>query len=122
MYIYAYPYIHEFGVNPLWSAMKSDRFYKCLANETRLRCMMLLMARGELCVCDIAESLGTSQPMISRHLAQLRACDLVSDHRQGQWVYYRLHPGLLPWQLDVLALTREALETESSTDTEDEND
>ncbi len=89
--------------------MKGDQFYKCLANETRLRCVMLLLARGELCVCDIADSLGASQPMISRHLAQLRACNLVSDHREGQWVYYKLHSTLEPWQRSVLAATRKGL-------------
>lgn len=102
--------------------MKSERFYKCLANETRLHCMLLLQARGELCVCDIAESLGTSQPMISRHLAQLRACELVSDHRVGQWVYYRLHPGLQSWQREVLAVTREGLETKPSAHTDGTHD
>jgi ArsR family transcriptional regulator len=93
--------------------MKGDQFYKCLANETRLRCLMLLLDREALCVCDITDSLGVSQPMISRHLAQLRACNLVSDHREGQWVYYRLHDGLQPWQRQVLAATREGLGTEA---------
>lgn len=93
--------------------MKADQFYKCLANETRLRCMMLLLAREELCVCDIGDALDVSQPMISRHLAQLRACDLVSDHRQGQWVYYRLHGGLGSWYREVLATTRAGLGTEA---------
>ena len=93
--------------------MTAEKFYKCLANETRLRCMMLLLAREELCVCDLADSLGASQPMTSRHLAQLRACNLVSDHREGQWVYYRLHPGLESWQRDVLATTQEGLGAEA---------
>ncbi len=93
--------------------MKGDKFYKCLGNETRLRCLMLLLAREELCVCDLADSLGVSQPMISRHLSQLRACDLVSDHREGQWVYYRLHTSLAAWQCNVLAATREGLEAET---------
>tara|TARA_R110002072_G_scaffold178001_9_gene334041 strand:+ start:677 stop:1030 length:354 start_codon:yes stop_codon:yes gene_type:complete len=96
--------------------MTSDRFYKCLANETRLRCLMLLLDRDELCVCDIAESLGVSQPMVSRHLAQLRACNIVSDQREGQWVYYRLHAGLDAWQRSVLSATREGLATEAPYD------
>ncbi len=93
--------------------MKGDRFFKCLGNETRLRCLMLLVVRDELCVCDIAESLGASQPMISRHIAQLRACELVIDRREGQWVYYRLHPGLAAWQREVLASAREEFGTEA---------
>ncbi|MEX1032886.1 MAG: metalloregulator ArsR/SmtB family transcription factor [Cellvibrionaceae bacterium] len=93
--------------------MKGEQFFKCLGNETRLRCVMLLLARDELCVCDIADSLGVSQPMISRHLAQLRACNLVSDHREGQWVYYRLHVDLAPWQRGVLATAQEGLGAET---------
>ncbi|MDO8861319.1 metalloregulator ArsR/SmtB family transcription factor [Haliea sp. E1-2-M8] len=89
--------------------MRGENFFKCLGNETRLRCLLLLWAREEICVCDLADSLEVSQPMISRHLAQLRACNLVSDHREGQWVYYRLHAGLEPWQRKVLAATREGL-------------
>ena len=54
-------------------------------------------------MCDLAEALESSQPKISRHLAQLRACDLVSDHRDGQWVYYRLHPGLPDWVRQMLS-------------------
>ncbi|MFO7550206.1 MAG: metalloregulator ArsR/SmtB family transcription factor [Haliea sp.] len=93
--------------------MKGENFYKCLGNETRLRCLLLLLTREDICVCDLADSLEVSQPMISRHLAQLRACNLVSDHREGQWVYYRLHAGLEPWQHDVLAATAGGLGAEA---------
>lgn len=89
--------------------MNGENFYKCLGNETRLRCLLLLLVREQVCVCDLADSLEVSQPMISRHLAQLRACNLVSDHREGLWVYYRLHAGLQPWQRNVLAATLEGL-------------
>lgn len=92
--------------------MSSSKFFKCLGDETRLRCLMLLQARDALCVCDIAEALQSSQPKISRHLAQLRACDLVSDHREGQWVFYKLHPDLANWQREVLKSSRAALAAE----------
>lgn len=91
--------------------MSSAKFFKCLGDETRLRCVMLLQARDALCVCDIAEALQSSQPKISRHLAQLRACALVSDHREGQWVFYRLHPDLQNWQHAVLENSLSALAT-----------
>lgn len=90
----------------------AHKFYKCLSDETRLRCLVLLGTRDALCVCDLAEALHLSQPKVSRHLAQLRACDLVSDHREGQWVFYRIHPDLADWQGVVLASTREALVSE----------
>ena len=89
--------------------MDADKFYKCLGNDIRLRCLMLLASRKAICVCDIADALGISQPMTSRHLAQLRGCNLVSDHREGQWVYYRLHPELETWQSEVMAVTLSGL-------------
>jgi ArsR family transcriptional regulator len=113
MNIYGYSNIKICTGNAAEVIMKSENFYKCLANATRLRCMMLLLTREELCVCDIVDSLDTSQPMISRHLAQLRACDLVSDHRKGQWMYYRLHAGLESWQHKVLTTTREGLQAQT---------
>lgn len=46
------------------------------------------MAKGEVSVGYLAETLGESQPKISRHLAYLRNAGLVSTRREGKWVYY----------------------------------
>ncbi|WP_193164180.1 metalloregulator ArsR/SmtB family transcription factor [Microbulbifer hainanensis] len=83
-------------------------FYKCLADETRLRCLLLIAREGELCVCELMEALQDSQPKISRHLAQLRKCGLLQDRRQGQWVFYRIEPALPEWARSVLQQTLEA--------------
>lgn len=72
-------------------------FYKCLADETRLRSIMLILREEELCVCELTASLAESQPKISRHLAQLRQCGLLVDRREGKWVFYRLNPALPEW-------------------------
>lgn len=82
--------------------------FKCLADETRVRLMLLIAREGELCVCELTCALDESQPKISRHLAQLRTCGLLEDRRQGQWVYYRLHPNLPDWIVEVLQTTLEA--------------
>ena len=79
--------------------------FKCLADETRTRLMLLIAAEGELCVCELTAALELSQPKISRHLAQLRTGGLLADRRQGQWVYYRLHPNLPDWVVKVLDTT-----------------
>ena len=63
--------------------------FRALSDRTRLR-IMALLAQGEICVCEIHESLGIPQPTASRHLAYLRRSGLVEDRRQGLWVYYRL--------------------------------
>ncbi|QSX29634.1 MULTISPECIES: metalloregulator ArsR/SmtB family transcription factor [Shewanella] len=72
-------------------------FYKSLADDTRLRTLMLIGQEGELCVCELTEALGLSQPKISRHLKLLREAGLLSDRRQGQWVFYRINEALPDW-------------------------
>ena len=62
---------------------------KVLGDRTRLRILGLLL-QGEICVCDIHETLKTPQPKVSRHLAVLRKAGLVETRRQGLWVQYRL--------------------------------
>lgn len=80
-------------------------FFKCLADDTRLK-TLLLVADGEaLCVCELMAALDLSQPKVSRHLAELRNCGIVEGERRGKWVYYRLHPELPGWARQVLAET-----------------
>lgn len=80
-------------------------FYKCLADDTRLKTLLLITLRGELCVCDLQSALGVSQPKVSRHLAELRKCELLSDTRRGRWVYYSLSASLPEWAVAVLRET-----------------
>lgn len=82
--------------------MNATQFFKCLADETRLNATLLIHAEGELCVCELVEALDDSQPKISRHLAQLRSCNILKDVRRGQWVFYSLHPDLPVWTRAVL--------------------
>lgn len=78
------------------------QLFKNLADETRLGIVLLLKARGELCVCDLCTALAQSQPKISRHLAMLRESGLLLDRKQGKWVYYRLSPQMPAWAAQVI--------------------
>ena len=62
---------------------------KAIAEETRLR-IVALLAHGELTVTDLTEILGQSQPRVSRHLRLLVDAGLVTRHREGTWVFFRL--------------------------------
>ena len=66
-----------------------ETLFKALADATRLRILRLLMA-GEVCVCDIHDTLKIPQAKASRHLAYLRRAGLVTTRREGLWVHYRL--------------------------------
>jgi len=64
--------------------------FKTLSEPVRLRIAYLLLEKGELCVCDLVETLELSQSVVSRHLAYLRNNNLVTTRREGVWVYYRI--------------------------------
>lgn len=64
-------------------------FFKVVSDEMRFR-ILLLLGKRDLCVCQICEILGLSQPKVSQHLGKLRDLGLVQDNRQGKWVFYRL--------------------------------
>lgn len=71
------------------SLAELGNLFLALSDKTRLR-LLALMAAGEVSVGFLAESLGESQPKISRHLAYLRSAGLVSTRRDGKWIYYSI--------------------------------
>ena len=64
-------------------------FFKALSEETRLRIVMLL-AEGELCVCDLMVILDEPQSKVSRHLAYLKHSGFTNSKRVGVWMHYSL--------------------------------
>lgn len=65
---------------------------KALADETRLRMVSLLLEAGELCACEIEETLQVNQSNASRHLAKLRTAGIIAARRSGHWVHFSLVP------------------------------
>jgi ArsR family transcriptional regulator len=68
---------------------KQSRFFKALADETRLRILKLLEVR-EMCVCEVMVALDLTQPTASHHLGILENAGLVRDKKDGKWVFYRV--------------------------------
>lgn len=68
---------------------KDIHILKALADETRLRILMLLREK-ELFVCQLMAVTGFSQPLVSRSLALLEREGLLDSRRQGKHVFYRL--------------------------------
>ena len=85
--------------------MEPLHLFKSLADETRLKIILLIHDEQELCVCELTAALDCSQPKISRHLAQLREAGVLSTRKLGQWVYYSLSDELPAWSREVIALT-----------------
>ena len=85
--------------------------YKVLSDETRLVILALLLAYGELCVCDVEAALGITQSKASRHLRYLKNAGLLEDRRSGIWVYYRLSKGTNTEATRVVSTNRKLLST-----------
>lgn len=82
------------------------KYFKVLADSTRVRILELLEERGELSVSELVEALGESQPKVSNHLACLRWCGFVHTRREHPSVLYRVADERV---LAVLALGRALL-------------
>ncbi len=83
-------------------ATQAQRCFHALSDETRLRLLERLRA-GEQCVCDLTDSLETGQSRLSFHLKVLKEAGLVTDRREGRWVYYALDVAALDALLDFLS-------------------
>ncbi|MCR4442011.1 MAG: metalloregulator ArsR/SmtB family transcription factor [Peptococcaceae bacterium] len=66
-----------------------SEIFKAMGDATRIRILHAL-AQGELCVCDLEEALGMSQPAVSHQLRVLRNLRLVKNRKEGKKVYYSL--------------------------------
>lgn len=65
---------------------------RVVADPARLRLLSLIGAAGEVCVCDLTDVLGLSQPTVSHHLKVLTEAGLVAREQRGRWAFYRLQP------------------------------
>lgn len=84
-------------------AVKRSKFFKALADVTRLRILKLLEIR-EMCVCEIMIALELTQPTTSHHLGILENVGLVKGRKEGKWVYYRITDEKLIknlWRFDI---------------------
>jgi len=70
---------------------REAQLLKALADETRLR-ILLLLAAGELCVCELMAVLELPQSTVSRHLSYLKNSGWLLDRREAVWMYYRINP------------------------------
>lgn len=67
------------------------RVFKALGDPARVKLLSLIIASasGEMCICDLTEPVGLSQPTVSHHMKLLTEAGLVSREQRGRWAYYR---------------------------------
>jgi DNA-binding transcriptional ArsR family regulator len=80
------------------TALMKSKFFKALADTTRLRMLGVLSYR-EMCVCEVMVALNLTQPTASHHLRILENVGLVQGRKEGKWVFYSLKDSIKTTQL-----------------------
>jgi ArsR family transcriptional regulator len=72
-------------------AMATADLFKALGEPARIRIVNVLATSAEpVCVCDLIEPLGLSQPTVSHHLKKLTEAGLLEREQRGRWAYFSL--------------------------------
>ena len=75
----------------LEEATATAELFKALADPARVRIVNCLATAGEpVCVCELIEPVGLTQPTVSHHLKKLLDAGLVEREQRGKWAYYAL--------------------------------
>jgi ArsR family transcriptional regulator len=91
-------------LTPLDTA-RATAWFHALSDETRLEIVRLL-GRGERCVCELTDAMDAAQSRLSFHLKVLKTAGLVTDRREGRWVYYALNPDAFDGAAAAVAVLR----------------
>ena len=73
-----------------------------LNDETRILLLRFLDEYGEVCVCDMQESLEMIQSRLSRHLKILKDAGFLRVERKGTWAYYSIRSPLDRFRIEAL--------------------
>jgi len=83
------------------------RIIKAMAHPTRLFIVHEL-SRGERCVCELQEMIGSDMSTISKHLSVLRTAGIIADDKRGNQVFYTLR---VPCVMDFFGCVESVLKT-----------
>jgi ArsR family transcriptional regulator, arsenate/arsenite/antimonite-responsive transcriptional repressor len=72
-------------------AEATAELFKALGDPARVRLVNLLaQSDGEVCMCDLIEPVGLSQPTVSHHIKKLVDAGLVEREQRGKWAFFSL--------------------------------
>ena len=71
-------------------ALELAAVFQVLSNDSRLRLLHALVKAGELCVSDLAETVGMTPQAVSNQLQRLQDRDIVVSRRAGNSMIYRI--------------------------------
>ena len=74
--------------------MSINTTLKALSDPTR-REILSMLKKGRLSAGEIVEKFPVSGAAVSRHLSILKDADLITDEREGKFIYYELNASVL---------------------------
>ncbi|MFZ7943634.1 MULTISPECIES: ArsR/SmtB family transcription factor [Bacillaceae] len=72
------------------NTMAVSQIFKALSDDTRIKIAYALSEEDELCVCDVANIVGSTTATASHHLRLLRNLGLAKYRKEGKLVFYSL--------------------------------
>jgi ArsR family transcriptional regulator len=74
-------------------AEATAELFRALGDSARVRIVNVLATSDEpVCVCNLTEPLGLSQPTVSHHMKKLLDAGLVDREQRGKWAFFTLKP------------------------------
>jgi ArsR family transcriptional regulator len=83
--------------------------FRALGDPARVRIVNLLStADGPVCVCELIEPLGLTQPTVSHHLKKLTDAGLLDREQRGRWAYFSVNAEAMTRVASLADLTKGA--------------
>ncbi len=107
----------EAKVNRVQNSLKQQdisgmaNMFKVLADETRMKVAFALCQEDELCVCDVANIIGSSLATASHHLRTLKKLNLVKYRKEGKLAFYSLEDDHVRQLIKLASAHREEMMT-----------
>ncbi len=101
---------------PLDAAVLSDEeaegtaaLFRALADPARVRLVNIVATTGPVCVCELTEPLGLTQPTVSHHLKKLTDAGLLEREQRGRWAYFSIEDEAMARLAGLADLSKGAL-------------
>jgi len=80
---------------------------KIFSDINRVKILSLILKEKEVCVCEICDTLCLSQPLVSRHLKQMKTSSILEIRKEGKWIHYSLCNQAQPFILCLISKLKE---------------
>jgi DNA-binding transcriptional ArsR family regulator len=81
------------GIDTIHQQIESSaKILNLAGNTTRLKILYLIRSEERICVCDMSDILGLSVSAISQQLRKLKEGHLLKSKKEGQTIFYEIHP------------------------------